>query len=88
MKLLTVKDVAAILNCSHSFVLERARSGELIGCRMGRLWRFSQGAVDNYVQLCEVRPKAKGGLPRRVVKNSTVGLPILSALAAKRGIKF
>ena len=88
MQLLTAREVAEVLNCSQSFVLERARSGELIGCRMGRLWRFSREAVDNYIGLCEVRPSPKSGTSKRVVKNTVVGLPILTRLAAERGIKF
>lgn len=85
---LTVKDVAKMLNCSETFVLERARSGELIGCRMGRLWRFQKEAVENYINLCEVRPSPKVGRPKKIVKPTSAGLPLLTRLAAERGIKF
>ena len=88
VQLLSVREVAAILNCSQSFILARARRGELTGYRMGRLWRFSREAVDNYIGLCEVQPSPKSGTAKRVVKNTAVGLPILTRLAAERGIKF
>lgn len=41
-------DVAARWDCDRSTVTARARSGELVGMRIGTDWRFSVAAVEAY----------------------------------------
>lgn len=87
--LLTVKQVAAKLNCSETYVIDRAKSGEIPSHRFpGKhrdMWRFNEEEIDGYIESKRHEPKAAPKAKRKVVKAAT---PILSQLAAKRGIKI
>lgn len=48
--LLTVKEVAAILKMKPNFVRGVANSGDLVGVRMGRHWRFTREAVRDFIR--------------------------------------
>lgn len=87
-KLLTTKQVAELLSCSQTFVLDRARSGELIGSRLGSHWRFTQSAVDAFLVRCEYVPvESKAKKPLAVIRPNA-SLPILDRLCAQRKIEY
>lgn len=91
-QLLTPKQVAEILQCSQSFVLERARKGELVGNRIGGpkrpRWRFERSAVEAYIQQSEYQPTSiDRPTPKPLIKPA-VGLPLLDRICAKRNIKY
>ena len=47
---LTPADVATMLQVSLETVLRWARSGELIGSKLGKLWRFRPDDVNAFVR--------------------------------------
>ena len=47
---LTPADVATMLQVSLETVLRWARSGELAGAKLGKLWRFRPDDVNAFVQ--------------------------------------
>lgn len=47
---MTTREVAARWGCDRTTVTERARSGELVGMRLGRDWRFAVSAVESFEQ--------------------------------------
>lgn len=58
-ELLTVKQVAARLNCGKQFVYRNARS--LGGVKTGRSVRFPSAAVDKYVARRSISRMGEGG---------------------------
>jgi excisionase family DNA binding protein len=48
-RLLTVRDVADHLRVSESTVKHLARTGDLASFRVGKLYRFTQAMVDQYL---------------------------------------
>ena len=49
-RFLTTADVASRWSCSAGYVRKLARSGRLVGMRLGSDWRFSLDAVEAYEQ--------------------------------------
>lgn len=47
---LTAADVATMLQVHMETVLRWARTGELAGAKLGKLWRFRRADVDAFVQ--------------------------------------
>lgn len=47
---LTAPDVATMLQVHMETVLRWARTGELAGSKIGKLWRFRQADVDAFVR--------------------------------------
>ena len=47
---LTAADVATMLQVHMETVLRWARTGELVGAKLGKLWRFRRADVDAFVQ--------------------------------------
>lgn len=47
---LTAADVATMLQVHMETVLRWARTGELAGAKLGKLWRFRRADVDDFVQ--------------------------------------
>jgi excisionase family DNA binding protein len=60
-RLLTAKDVAALLNVPASWVLEHARAGTIPHVRLGRYVRFDEDEVRSWVETCR-----QGGRPTRL----------------------
>lgn len=89
MKLLTPKEVAAILNCSETYVLDHAKSGDIPSHRFpGKqrdMWRFHPDEIDGYIESMRHQPKQAPKPKRKTTKAAT---PLLAELAAKRGIKI
>lgn len=48
--LLTLAQVADILRVRPREVVEYVRRGELSGAHVGRSWRFTQAAIDNFFE--------------------------------------
>ena len=46
----TPSEAARHIRCSRSFLLRKARSGEIRGHRLGRGWRFHIDALDAFMQ--------------------------------------
>ena len=53
---LTPADVAAALQVHMETVLRWARTGELAGSKIGKLWRFRQADVDAFVRHRQAAP--------------------------------
>ncbi|MBU0639981.1 MAG: helix-turn-helix domain-containing protein [Planctomycetes bacterium] len=47
---LTVGEVAAFMRVSRETVYRLATRGELPGRKIGRIWRFPKGAIQEYVE--------------------------------------
>lgn len=47
---LTAADVATTLKVHEETVLRWARTGDLTGAKLGKLWRFRRADVDAFVQ--------------------------------------
>ena len=50
LKLLTTQDVAGILRCSEKTVYNRVKSGDLLPTYNGRLVRFTEQSVAEFLQ--------------------------------------
>lgn len=50
MNWLTVQQVARYLQLSTMMVYKLAQSGQLPASKIGRVWRFDQGAIDNWLK--------------------------------------
>ncbi|MCK5273632.1 MAG: helix-turn-helix domain-containing protein [Alphaproteobacteria bacterium] len=50
-RLLTIKDVADILQVSDKTVRRWIDAGDLVAHRIGRQWRVSQGDLDAFIKL-------------------------------------
>lgn len=62
--ILTVDEVAAFMRVSRETVYRLAARGELPGRKVGRIWRFSRRAIENYV--CEhVKGRCTGDVKDR-----------------------
>ena len=94
--LLTTKQVAEQLNCGETFVLERARAGDIAGYRLkgdGKrsVWRFSQDAVDAYLRECQAKtdsPVVEVAKQHNRRKRTSPAPSLLMQEAAKLGIEI
>lgn len=50
LQVLTGGEVAKLLRVSRDTVYRLAASGELPGRKIGRIWRFSRDAIEQYLQ--------------------------------------
>ena len=48
-EVLTIRQVAEFLQVSTDMVYRLAASGELQGRKIGRIWRFTRTAIENYL---------------------------------------
>lgn len=66
---LTTEQAAAFLQVHKSTVLAMARSGALVGAKIGREWRFTQSSIEE--ALCPSTDK-KGPTLRSTVKKLSI----------------
>lgn len=85
--LLKTKQVAELLNCSETFVLDLARSGEVRALKLGGHWRFDEKDIDAYLRRSVFEPPAKNEAVRPEPAK-VAGLPILDRFAKRRGVKL
>ncbi len=64
-KALTIKQVAELLQVSPDTVYGLAARGELEGRKIGRIWRFQQAAVDQFMKDETSRGQATVSSPKR-----------------------
>lgn len=80
MKVLTVNEVATILEVNRDTVYKKARSGEIPGIRIGRVWRFYQDVLDEWLrkksgkEIGAWRKQEKKVKDRRKEENPLIGL--------------
>lgn len=63
--LLTVKDVAALLNVCEMSIYREAKAGTLPHIRIGRSIRFSKDALDAYIKSQATAPAAATAKPAK-----------------------
>ena len=52
----TTEQVCQLLQCSPTFIHNEVRAGRLVAFKIGRSFRFSQKALDEYIAGCIVKP--------------------------------
>jgi excisionase family DNA binding protein len=55
--LLKINDVCKILNVSHKTVRKELKEFRLAGTKIGRDWRFTQDAVQDYIRVRTMKIK-------------------------------
>ena len=57
-EVLTIKQVAELLQVSPDMVYRLAAAGQLRGRKIGRIWRFSKDAIEDFMR--DLPPSLKG----------------------------
>lgn len=57
-EIMTTQELAAYLRLHEITICKYAAEGKIPGVRIGRVWRFDKGEIDNWIT--ESRPKPKG----------------------------
>lgn len=52
----TTAQVCKLLQTSKTLIYEEMKAGRLAAFKIGRSYRFTQKAIDDYVALCAVKP--------------------------------
>ena len=63
LQVLTGSEVATLLRVSRDTVYRLAASGELPGRKIGRIWRFSQDAIEQHLQDRQAGVSSGSGCP-------------------------
>lgn len=69
-KVYTPPEVAEILKISELTLMDWLRSGKLQGVKVGRLWRITESALNDFLEMNKYRP---GGNPKDTPPPSTRG---------------
>jgi excisionase family DNA binding protein len=85
--LLKTKDVAAILNCGQTYVLELARSGRLRALKLGSHWRYRSEDVEAFQRASVYEADASPQSPKKPAP-SVPGLPLLESICQRRGVRL
>ena len=57
-EIMTTQELAAYLRLHEITICKYAAEGKIPGVRIGRVWRFDKGEIDNWIT--KSRPKQKG----------------------------
>lgn len=59
MKLYSIKDIMEMFDVSYNAVMGWISSGKLNGFRVGRLWRFSEQNIKDFLDKCNLIQEAE-----------------------------